>query len=159
MFKALGRSSTVQKAIARLAVTYLALVRRTNRMVVEPNEFPARVQPQLPVIGAMWHGQHFVAHFAWPRGARVAALISRHRDAELNARILDRMGVIPIRGSGGRAEKMRRRGGVDAAFLDAVTGDPRETVRLQRRSFGAAPRARVRAARVGRAAGRRLQRR
>ena len=114
MLKALGRSFAVQNVLAAAAVAYLELVRRTNRSVIEPSDFPQRVSPQLPVIGAMWHGQHLIAHFAWPRGARIAALISRHQDAEFNARILRRLGVVPIRGSGGRASKMRRRGGVRA---------------------------------------------
>lgn len=114
MLKRLGRTRAVQNLLAFLAVAYLGLVRRTSRLIAEPSDFPARVRPELPVIGAMWHGQHFIAHFAWPKGARIAALISRHGDAELNAGMLRRMGVVPIRGSGGRASKMHRRGGIVA---------------------------------------------
>ena len=127
MLKRIGRSRAVQEAVGTLAAAYLGLVRRTNRFVVEPPDFEARVGADLPVIAAMWHGQHFMTHFAWPKGARVAALISRHGDAELNAIALKRLGVIPIRGSGGRAAKMRQRGGFAAlremlrALKDGVT--------------------------------------
>ncbi|MDX7953691.1 lysophospholipid acyltransferase family protein [Lichenihabitans sp. Uapishka_5] len=102
-----------------LASGYLRLVRATNRFTLEPPGFPDAVAPDLPAIVAMWHGQHFMIHYAWPPGARIAALISRHKDAELNAVLLKRLGVKAIRGSGGRAEKMRRRGGA-AALLDMI---------------------------------------
>jgi lysophospholipid acyltransferase (LPLAT)-like uncharacterized protein len=114
MLKRMGRLKILQEALAAALVFYFGLVRRTNRFVVEPADFHHRVVPSLPVIGAMWHGQHLIAHFAWPHEARIAALISRHDDAEINASVLRRLGVIAIRGSGGRAEKMRRRGGFSA---------------------------------------------
>lgn len=114
MLKRIGRSRPVQEAAGALAAAYLGFVRRTNRFVVEPADFESQVGPDLPVIAAMWHGQHFMTHYAWPKGAKVAALISRHGDAELNAVALRRLGVTPIRGSGGGAAKMVRRGGFAA---------------------------------------------
>lgn len=119
MLKGLLRSRPVLEAASLLASGYLGLVRRTNRFTLEPPGFPETVAPELPAIVAMWHGQHFMIHYAWPPGARIAALISRHQDAELNAVLLKRLGVKAIRGSGGRAEKMRRRGGV-TALLDML---------------------------------------
>ena len=114
MLKQLGRTYFVQAAFGYLAERYLALVRATTRFAVEPADFPERVKAQLPGIAAMWHGQHFMVHYAWPRGIAVAALISRHEDGEFNAIILERLGVIPVRGSGGGPEKMRKRGGMVA---------------------------------------------
>ncbi len=119
MLKGLLQSRPVLEGASLLASGYLGFVRRTNRFTVERAGFPDTIAPKLPVIVAMWHGQHFMIHYAWPPGARIAALISRHKDAELNAVLLRRLGVKPIRGSGGRAEKMRRRGGV-SALLDMV---------------------------------------
>ena len=119
MLKGLLRSRPVLEGASRLASGYLDLVRRTNRFTLEPAGFPEAVAPDLPAIVAMWHGQHFMIHYAWPPGARIAALISRHQDAELNAVLLKRLGVKAIRGSGGRAEKMHRRGGV-TALLDML---------------------------------------
>lgn len=114
MLKRIGRSRAAQGALAFFAAHYLRLVERTTRFTVEPPDFRERVLADGPVIAALWHGQHLGAHFAWPPGMKVAALISRNRDAEANALALQRMGVIPIRGSGGRAEKMRKRGGFQA---------------------------------------------
>ena len=90
-------------------------MRRTNRFVQEPPGFVEAIAPELPAIVAMWHGQHFMIHYAWPPRTRVAALISRHEDGEINAAILRRMRVEPIRGSGGRgAVKTRMHGGAAA---------------------------------------------
>lgn len=119
MFATVARSRPVLEAASFLVSRYLQLVRKTNRFALAPGGFPEAIAGELPVIVAMWHGQHFMIHYAWPPGARVAALISRHKDAELNAMVLRRIGVRPIRGSGGRAEKARRRGGV-TALLDLL---------------------------------------
>ena len=124
MLKALGRSSFVQSTIGAIAVAYLRLVRSTTRFVVEPADLSTRVPADLPLIAAMWHGQHFMIHFAWPAGSRFAALISRSADGAINAAILERLGVEPIRGSGGSAGKMRKRGGATALreMLRALSG-------------------------------------
>ncbi len=114
MLKSIGRSRPIQYALAFLAAHYLRLVRASTRFAVEPADFSAKANADAPVIGALWHGQHTMAQFAWPPGMQVAALISRNADAEINAMVLERLGVIPIRGSGGKAYKMHRRGGVAA---------------------------------------------
>jgi lysophospholipid acyltransferase (LPLAT)-like uncharacterized protein len=73
------------------------------------------VAPYAPAIIALWHGQHLMVPFMWPKGIPLDALISKNADAEINARILERMGVNTIRGSGGRDEKQNLdRGGAKA---------------------------------------------
>jgi len=114
MLKRLGRSRAIQNAVGLIAVGYLRLVRATTRFVSEPADFPEKMRSNLPVIVAMWHGQHFMIHYAWPKGAPICALISRSDDGELNANVLRRLGVTPIRGSGGHPSKWRKRGGVAA---------------------------------------------
>ncbi len=100
--------------IGVVAVAWLWLVRSTTRFEVEPRGFPDLVRDDCPIIVAMWHGQHFMVSFAWPKGLRVSALISRSGDGELNAQLLERLGVEPIRGSGGSGPKIRKRGGAMA---------------------------------------------
>lgn len=114
MFKRAGRTPFVQGLVGALAVAWLRIVRRTNRFVLEPADFPELARRDEPLILAMWHGQHFMVSYAWPRGMRVSALISRSGDGEINARVLERLGVEPIRGSGGAGAKIRKRGGVRA---------------------------------------------
>jgi lysophospholipid acyltransferase (LPLAT)-like uncharacterized protein len=115
MFKRLGRTAFVRETLGFLLAAYIRLIRVTNRFVTEPASIDAHVEGQTPLIVAMWHGQHFMISFAWPKAvARMAALISRHGDGGVNAAALRRLGVTPIRGSGGRAERMREKGGVPA---------------------------------------------
>ncbi len=114
MLKQLGQSAAVQSLLGLLGVAYLRLVRATTRFVDDPPGFAGTITPQLPIIIAMWHGQHLMIHCACPPGMRVSALISKSGDGEINAKILERLGVSPIRGSGGDAAKSRKRGGMAA---------------------------------------------
>ena len=104
-----------------LAAEYLRLVWRTNRFVLDPADFYERVAPELPVIIAMWHGQHFMAPFLKRAEHKVKVLISRHRDGEVNAIAVERLGVPAIRGSGDHERRFDRKGGVGAfkGMLDA----------------------------------------
>ncbi|MGD0723027.1 MAG: lysophospholipid acyltransferase family protein [Roseiarcus sp.] len=112
MLKRLGRTKLVQETLAFLLVAYIRLVRHTNRFTVEPADAGRVIAENAPLIVAMWHGQHFMMTFAWDRSIdRVAALISRHGDGGVSAAAHRRLGVLPIRGSGGRADRMHRKGG------------------------------------------------
>jgi len=112
MFKRLGRSRFVQEALGFLLAHYLRFVQHTNRFACEPADVDAVIAGETPVIVAMWHGQHLMISFAWPNSiARMAALISRSVDGGAQAAALRRLGVTPVRGSTGRAERARRKGG------------------------------------------------
>jgi lysophospholipid acyltransferase (LPLAT)-like uncharacterized protein len=115
MLKRLGKTKLAQETLGFFLALYIRLVRRTNRFTVEPADIDAFIAGQTPLIVAMWHGQHFMISFAWPRSiGRMAALISRHGDGGANAAALRRLGVAPIRGSGGRGDRMKRKGGAPA---------------------------------------------
>jgi lysophospholipid acyltransferase (LPLAT)-like uncharacterized protein len=110
----IAQSPAVQKALGILAAEFLRLVWWTNRLVLEPADFYEKVEPDIPIIVGMWHGQHFMTPF-FSRGHRVRVLISRHRDGEINAAAARRLGVDPIRGSGDHGRRFDLKGGV-AAF-------------------------------------------
>ncbi len=113
MLKRLRKSKFAHETLGFLLAAYIRLVRRTNRFD-QPN-IEELTDGKLPVIVAMWHGQHFMIPFARPKTMpRLAALISRHGDAGANVAALRWLDIIPIRGSGGRAERMRQKGGVEA---------------------------------------------
>ena len=115
LLKRIGRSRPVQEAAGFLLAAYLGLVRRTNRFVTEPADAYDRIGPHMPVIAAMWHGQHFMIHFARRRQDRAASLVSRSGDGELNAIALRHLGVRAIRGSGDRGRgRLREKGGAQA---------------------------------------------
>lgn len=100
--KRLRASPALRAASAAGLHGFLALVHRTNPLVAGGTD-PRAVMTGEPVIIALWHGRHFMVGFAAPPGVPVTALISRSADAELNAAVLERMGVETVRGSGGGA--------------------------------------------------------
>ena len=78
---------------------------------------------ELPAIIAAWHGQHFMVPFIKnAKHHRAKALISRHRDGEINAIAAERLGIGTIRGSGDHDGGFYSKGG-EVAFnemLDAL---------------------------------------
>jgi lysophospholipid acyltransferase (LPLAT)-like uncharacterized protein len=120
LLKRVGRAPWMQAAVGIAAAEYLRLVWMTSRFVVEPSDVYERLEPELPVIFAFWHGQHFMVPFAKPAHYRAKVLISRHRDGEVNAIAAERLGVETIRGSGDRERRFDRKGGV-TAFMNMLT--------------------------------------
>jgi lysophospholipid acyltransferase (LPLAT)-like uncharacterized protein len=114
LFKRIVTSSVFQDAAATAAAGYLRLVWRTSRKFLEPADLYETVQ--IPSIIAMWHGQHFMMPFVKKNDVnhRVKALISRHRDGEINARAAEKLGIETIRGSGAHNREFQRKGGVSA---------------------------------------------
>jgi lysophospholipid acyltransferase (LPLAT)-like uncharacterized protein len=121
LVKRITRSRAVQEAMGFLVAGYLKLVQRTNRFVMEPADAYDRID--MPVIAAMWHGQHFMIHFAKRPQDRAASLVSRSGDGEFNAIALRHLGVRAIRGSGARGRDIRKKGGAQAlrAMLRALS--------------------------------------
>ncbi len=110
-----GRSRLAQEAIGFLLATYVRFVQRTNQFTTDPADIDAAVKDDTPLIVAMWHGQHLMLSFAWPDAIdRMAALVSRHEDAGAQAAALERLGVTPVRGSGGPADRAYYKGGAPA---------------------------------------------
>ena len=120
--KQIARARWVQKSVGVVAAEYLRLVYWTSRLVTEPTDIYERVTPDLPVILAMWHGQHFMAPFIKRPHLRGKTLISRHRDGEMNAIAAEWLGIETIRGSGDHGNGFHRKGGVGAyrEMLDAL---------------------------------------
>jgi lysophospholipid acyltransferase (LPLAT)-like uncharacterized protein len=109
-----------QQAIGFAAAQYLRFVWNTSRFIFEPADFYERVEPDLPAIVAVWHGQHFLTSFLKRPEYLVKVLISRHRDGEINAIVTERLGAGTIRGSGDHGRDFARKGGV-SAFRSMVT--------------------------------------
>jgi lysophospholipid acyltransferase (LPLAT)-like uncharacterized protein len=113
------RSSFVQRAAGFLAAEFLRLVWKTNKFSFDPVDVYDLVEPQMPVILAFWHGQHFMTPFIRQKDYRGAVLISRHRDGEFNALAAERLGIATVRGSGDHGGAFHRKGGV-GAFKEMV---------------------------------------
>src|SRR5712672_1812027 len=111
--KRFARSRLMQTTVGIVAAEYLRFVWNTSRTVLEPADIYERMIPDLPVIIAMWHGQHFMVPFI-RRGHPAKVLVSRHRDGEINAIAAARLGVGTIRGSGDTGGRFDLKGGVGA---------------------------------------------
>jgi lysophospholipid acyltransferase (LPLAT)-like uncharacterized protein len=112
----LTRTGWFQRAAGFSAAEFLRLVWWTNRFVFDPPDLYQRAEPDMPLIIAFWHGQHFMMPFL-RRNYPAAVLISRHRDGEINAIAAERLRVETVRGSGTHGTDFHRKGGVGAFKL------------------------------------------
>ena len=121
-FSRIAASPAFLGAVGTTAAWYLRLVWQTSRVTLEPADIYETIE--MPVIIAMWHGQHFMAPFIKRDlpSHRTKVLISRHRDGEMNARAAERLGIGTIRGSGAHNGEFHRKGGATAfhEMVDAL---------------------------------------
>lgn len=132
--KRLLRQPLVKRALGRLAAGYLRLVGATNRFTMMVGKQTARdrggadawLDAQLPAIFGMWHGQHIQMPLMRRPQDRVATIISRNPDGDINTIALERLGVRVIRASGARGRRRtadaRAKGGAEGlrAMLKAL---------------------------------------
>lgn len=113
------RSASVQRTAGFIGAEYLRLVWLTNRFRYDPVNVYEIVEPQMPMIIAFWHGQHFMMPFLKRPQDRAKVLVSRHADGEINALAAQRLGIGAVRGSGDHGSAFHRKGGV-GAFREMV---------------------------------------
>jgi lysophospholipid acyltransferase (LPLAT)-like uncharacterized protein len=94
---------------------FIFLLGKTLRIkwIGEENLDPIR-KNRGQVIYAFWHGRMLISSYSH-RGQKIHVLISQHRDGELIARIIERLGFVSVRGS-------TTRGGTKAIFEMAKKG-------------------------------------
>jgi lysophospholipid acyltransferase (LPLAT)-like uncharacterized protein len=125
------RHPPVQRVLGRLAAAYLRLVRLTNRFEIHaggahPGAADGWIDARTPLILGMWHGQHIMMPLLRRPGDRVATIISRSPDGDINTIALERFGVRVLRASGARgrtrATDQRAKGGAEGlrAMLRAL---------------------------------------
>src|SRR5436305_13450700 len=59
-FRDLTRTGWFQRAAGGIAAEFLRVVWWTNRFAIDPPDIYERIAPDMPVIVAFWHGQHFM---------------------------------------------------------------------------------------------------
>ncbi|NLH81952.1 MAG: lysophospholipid acyltransferase family protein [Phyllobacteriaceae bacterium] len=120
MLKSLVERPGFRRLVAGAIAGYYRLVHRTCRTIVEPADFWEKMGDPHPILATTWHGEHFMTPFAKPQAWPAAAMISRSRDGELNAMVVEKFGIGTIRASGGRdGAEVARRGGV-RGFIEVV---------------------------------------
>ena len=110
----LGRASWLQHVAGFIAAEFLRFVWLTNRFTLDPPDVYKQLEPDMPLIIAFWHGQHFMMPFLKRKEYKAKVLISRHRDGEINAIAAERLDVGTVRGSGDHGVEFHRKGGVGA---------------------------------------------
>ncbi len=125
MLKALTRLPALQAFIGMLLSGYLKFVRATTRFTYEPADLIDRLKAESPFICTMWHGQNFMLPLLMWKGAPVSVMITRHGDGEAIAVACAKMGIKPIRASGGDGRKVEQKGGAAGlrAMLKALSND------------------------------------
>jgi len=100
--------------LGRSMAAYLRLVWRTQRVVMEPVDLYARAEVQLPMILTFWHGQHFLTPFLVKPHHKARVMISRSKDADVNAIAAEALGIGTVRGSGAQGRSFTQKGGFNA---------------------------------------------
>ncbi len=113
-----------------MAAEFLRFVWWTNRFTVDPPGVYKNIEPDMPVIIAFWHGQHFMMPFLKLKEYTAKVLISRHRDGEFNAIAAERLNIGTVRGSGDHGTAFHRKGGVGAFKMMLRTLDDKINMAL-----------------------------
>lgn len=107
----------VRRMIGSAAANYIRLVGATNKLTYEGEVDYQSLDLSKPFIIAVWHGQHLLLPAVRRKDHRIVALVSRHRDGDLNAIVAEKLGVETVRGSAARdRDKIIERGGI-SGFL------------------------------------------
>jgi lysophospholipid acyltransferase (LPLAT)-like uncharacterized protein len=102
--KPLAQSRFAKAALTSILANFLRLVRLTNPMAAGSSDVAHASATLTPGIITLWHGQHLLAPVIYPRGRGLVAMVSRSADAELNAKVVEKLGIEAVRGSGGRGD-------------------------------------------------------
>lgn len=94
------RNQIVVSIVCSLVSGYIKLVSLTGRWDRRGFEkVEAHLALGKPVIGAFWHGRMMLLPAFWSYEPKLAMLISNHRDGEIIARAIDKLGFVTVRGS------------------------------------------------------------
>jgi lysophospholipid acyltransferase (LPLAT)-like uncharacterized protein len=110
----LAQSDLVKRAVVSTLTAALRFTRWTNPLI-GALDIAAEYEKATPSIIALWHGQHLLVPFYYPRGKPLIVMVSRSADAEMNALVIENIGFEAVRGSGGRdASRHVEKGGARA---------------------------------------------
>ncbi len=92
----------IPQLVSFIGAFYLRLVGNTSFIQnVDDPAFKAFRRDRKPVIYALWHNNQ-VALACAHRGEKVHVIVSKSKDGEYIARVMERLGLIPVRGSSSR---------------------------------------------------------
>src|SRR4029078_4182689 len=90
----LHHSKLITRLGSAFAEAYIRLVFRTSKVVRDPPDIDAKLFSEHPQIFPVWQGHFLMVRMIKPETeADIAIIVSRHRDAEMLASILGRLGM------------------------------------------------------------------
>jgi len=128
----LSRAHWMKSVLVWLMACYLRLVYWTNPLLKGSDDPKLAHAEYNPFIITFWHGRHIMGPFLRPRGEVIVAMFSRSADAEINARVGEKLGLEIVRGSGGRAgQQQADKGGARALIsLNRALRDGKSTAMI-----------------------------
>lgn len=107
------RSNAARGVASWCIAQYIRLVWYSGKWEVKGEEpFRTLHASETPGILCFWHGRLIMVPFAWPRVKRFHMLISAHRDGEIIANSVKRLGIDWVKGSA--AKNGKSKGGAEA---------------------------------------------
>jgi lysophospholipid acyltransferase (LPLAT)-like uncharacterized protein len=100
--KPLAQSHFSKNVLASMLAHGLRFIKLTNPLVEGSSDLEQARKEMTPAIVALWHGQHLLAPAIFKGAQGVVAMVSRSADAEMNAMVVEKLGLEAVRGSGGR---------------------------------------------------------
>lgn len=120
MIKSFFKSRFVARVLGVSLANWIKLIKATSKITVAPADYVEAHRDDLPVLVAMWHGQHFVTPLSLPDWLDAAVMISRSADGNVQAIAVEELGLSTIRASGAqKRHQVAKRGGM-VGFRQAV---------------------------------------
>ena len=116
MVKYIAGFKLTQLLISLLGSLYVLFVYKTSTIELKNRKNIDRLfKKKESFIYAFWHDQLLMCPLTWQSEFEIKVLISKHRDGDIIARLISKLGFKAIRGSTHKSGKTKNKGGLTSA--------------------------------------------
>ena len=116
MIKYIAGFKLTQLLISLLGSLYVLFVYKTSTIDLKNRKNIDRLfKKKESFIYAFWHDQLLICPLTWQSEFEIKVLISKHRDGDIIARLISKLGFKAIRGSTHKSGKTKNKGGLTSA--------------------------------------------
>ena len=116
MVKYIAGFKLTQLLISLLGSLYVLFVYKTSTIDLKNRKNIDRLfKKNESFIYAFWHDQLLICPLTWQSECEIKVLISKHRDGDIIARLISKLGFKAIRGSTHKSGKTKNKGGLTSA--------------------------------------------
>ena len=116
MVKYIAGFKLTQLLISLLGSLYVLFVYKTSTIDLKNRKNIDRLfKKNESFIYAFWHDQLLICPLTWQSEFEIKVLISKHRDGDIIARLISKLGFQSIRGSTHKSGKTKNKGGLTSA--------------------------------------------